>query len=104
MGSHGIKDQVAIVGMGCTAFGEHWNSSTDDLLVESATAAAASAGIGLQETGAGLNSANIASQSNQAVMNANEQGKASTMSMLGSLAGAAGTAASGGFAAGGAFA
>ncbi len=49
MGSHGIKDQVAIVGMGCTAFGEHWDNSTDDLLVESATAAAASAGIGLAD-------------------------------------------------------
>ena len=46
MGSHGIRDQVAIVGMGCTAFGEHWDKSADDLLVESATAAAAaSAGI-----------------------------------------------------------
>ena len=47
MGSHGIRDQVAIVGMGCTAFGEHWDKSTDDLLVEAATAAAASAGTGL---------------------------------------------------------
>src|SRR5437588_5181671 len=47
MGSHGIRDQVAIVGMGCTAFGEHWDSSVDDLLVESATAATASAGIDL---------------------------------------------------------
>src|SRR5271165_2900290 len=49
MGSHGIRDQVAIVGMGCTAFGEHWDKSTDDLLIESATAAAASAGISLDE-------------------------------------------------------
>src|SRR5216683_4126325 len=47
MGSHGIRDQVAIVGMGCTAFGEHWDKSTDDLLVESAMAATASSGIGL---------------------------------------------------------
>jgi acetyl-CoA C-acetyltransferase len=47
MGSHGIRDQVAIVGMGCTAFGEHWDKSTEDLLVESATAAVASAGVGL---------------------------------------------------------
>src|SRR5580693_1128375 len=47
MGSHGIKDQVAIVGMGCTAFGEHWDSSTDDLLIESAMAASASAGVEL---------------------------------------------------------
>jgi acetyl-CoA C-acetyltransferase len=49
MGSHGIRDQVAIVGMGCTAFGEHWDKSTDDLLVESAAAAAASAGAGLAD-------------------------------------------------------
>ena len=47
MGSHGIKDRVAIIGMGCTAFGEHWGKSADDLLVEAATAASASSGIGL---------------------------------------------------------
>ena len=34
MGSHGIKDRVAIVGMGCTPFGEQWNKGTDDLLVD----------------------------------------------------------------------
>jgi acetyl-CoA C-acetyltransferase len=34
MASNGIKDRVAIVGMGCTAFGEHWDRSTDDMLVE----------------------------------------------------------------------
>ncbi len=45
MGSHGIKDQVAIVGMGCTRFGEHWNKGADDLLIESTTDALASAGI-----------------------------------------------------------
>jgi acetyl-CoA C-acetyltransferase len=49
MGSHGIRDRVAIIGMGCTAFGEHWDKSTDDMLVESATAATASAGIGLDD-------------------------------------------------------
>src|SRR5436309_19201 len=42
MGSHGIRDRVAIVGMGCTDFGEHWGKSTDDLLIESATAASTS--------------------------------------------------------------
>ena len=31
MGSHGIKDRVAIVGMGCTRFGEHWDKGLDDL-------------------------------------------------------------------------
>jgi acetyl-CoA C-acetyltransferase len=34
MASNGIKDRVAIVGMGCTAFGEHWDRSADDLLVD----------------------------------------------------------------------
>jgi acetyl-CoA C-acetyltransferase len=34
MASHGIKDQVAIVGMGCTRFGERWDRSADDLLVD----------------------------------------------------------------------
>jgi acetyl-CoA acetyltransferase len=49
MGSHGIRDRVAIIGMGCTAFGEHWDKSADDMLVESATAATAAAGIGLDD-------------------------------------------------------
>ena len=31
MASHGIKDRVAIVGMGCTKFAEHWDKSADDL-------------------------------------------------------------------------
>ena len=46
MSSHGIKDQVAIVGMGCTKFGEHWNKGADDLLIESTTDALESAGVG----------------------------------------------------------
>ena len=45
MASNGIKDRVAIVGMGCTRFGEHWDKGTDDLLVEAATEAYASAGV-----------------------------------------------------------
>ena len=32
----GIKDRVAIVGMGCTKFGERWGASVADLMVESA--------------------------------------------------------------------
>jgi acetyl-CoA C-acetyltransferase len=36
---------VAIVGMGCTPFGEHWDKSVDDLVVESTQEAYASAGI-----------------------------------------------------------
>ncbi len=34
MGSHGIKDRVAIVGMGCTPFREQWNKGTDDMLID----------------------------------------------------------------------
>ncbi|MFI6998249.1 acetyl-CoA acetyltransferase [Nocardia sp. NPDC050175] len=34
MSSNGIRDKVAIVGMGCTRFGERWDASADDLLVE----------------------------------------------------------------------
>ena len=45
MSSHGIKDRVAIVGMGCTPFGEHWNKGTDDLLIDAAEETFASAGM-----------------------------------------------------------
>jgi len=45
MGSHGIRDQVAIVGMGCTPFGEHWDKSADDLLIDAATEAFSTSGI-----------------------------------------------------------
>ncbi len=45
MGSHGIRDKVAIVGMGCTRFAEHFDRSTDDLLLEACGDAFASAGV-----------------------------------------------------------
>jgi acetyl-CoA C-acetyltransferase len=45
MGSHGIKDRVAIVAMGCTRFGEHWDKGLDDLLLDASTEAFDSAGI-----------------------------------------------------------
>lgn len=41
----GIKDRVAVVGMGCSKFGERWEASVEDLLVEAAYEAYASAGI-----------------------------------------------------------
>ncbi len=41
----GIRDKVAIVGMGCTRFGERWECGYDDLLVEAYTEALADAGI-----------------------------------------------------------
>src|SRR6516165_5287462 len=45
MGSHGIRDRVAIVGMGCTRFGEHWDKGIDDLIVDAAEETFASAGL-----------------------------------------------------------
>jgi acetyl-CoA C-acetyltransferase len=47
MASHGIRDRVAIIGMGCTVFAEHWDKSTDDLLIDAANAAMQSAGVAL---------------------------------------------------------
>jgi len=41
-----IKDRVAVVGMGCTKFGERWDASAADLLVDAAYEAFDDAGIG----------------------------------------------------------
>ena len=41
----GIKDKVAILGMGCSRFGERWDASTPELLVEAFEEALADAGI-----------------------------------------------------------
>ena len=41
----GIKDRVAIIGMGCTAFGERWDAGPEDLMVEAFEEALADAGI-----------------------------------------------------------
>ena len=45
----GIKDKVAIIGMGCTRFGERWDSSAEDLMVEAFTECIADAGIDLND-------------------------------------------------------
>ena len=45
MAANGIRDRVAIVGMGCTPFGEHWDLSVDDLLIEAANDAVTGAGL-----------------------------------------------------------
>ena len=42
MGSKGIRDQVAVIGMGCTRFGELWDKGVDDLLTDATTEAIAS--------------------------------------------------------------
>jgi acetyl-CoA C-acetyltransferase len=52
MASNGIRDRVAIVGMGCTPFGEHWDKSVNDLLVDAAQDALGSARVALDEVDA----------------------------------------------------
>ena len=47
MGS--IKDQVAIVGMGCSKFGERWEDGPEDLAIEAAYEAYDDAGIGKED-------------------------------------------------------
>src|SRR5512137_1029883 len=41
----GIKNKVAIVGMGCSKFGERWDKGVEDLIVEAAYEAYADAGV-----------------------------------------------------------
>ena len=41
----GIRDKVAILGMGCSKFGERWDASPEDLMVESYVEAMEDAGI-----------------------------------------------------------
>src|SRR4030043_2356199 len=47
--SGSIKDRVAIVGMGCTRFGELWNKGPSDLIVDSVNEALADAGIEIKD-------------------------------------------------------
>ena len=41
----GIRDKVAILGMGCTRFGERWECTAEDLMVEAFTECLQDAGI-----------------------------------------------------------
>jgi acetyl-CoA C-acetyltransferase len=52
MASRGIRDRVAIVGMGCTPFGELWDKSVDDLLTDATVECVDSAGISLDDVDA----------------------------------------------------
>jgi acetyl-CoA C-acetyltransferase len=45
----GIRDRVAIIGMGCTKFGELWDKSQDDLMIESCKEALEDAGVERKE-------------------------------------------------------
>ncbi len=45
MASRGIRDRVAIIGMGCTRFAEHFDKSFDNLVIEASGEAFASGGV-----------------------------------------------------------
>ena len=45
MASRGIRDRVAIVGMGCTEFGEHWDRGVGDMVATASYDALANAGV-----------------------------------------------------------
>ncbi|OPY91814.1 MAG: acetyl-CoA acetyltransferase [Syntrophaceae bacterium PtaU1.Bin231] len=47
--AQGIRDRVAVLGMGCTRFGERWESSADDLAVEAFKECISDAGIEKKE-------------------------------------------------------
>lgn len=50
--AEGIRDKVAIIGMGCTKFGERWDMSAGNLMVEAFTEAIEDAGIEKKDIGA----------------------------------------------------
>ena len=45
----GIRDKVAILGMGCSRFGERWDAGADELMLEAFNEALLDAGIGLAQ-------------------------------------------------------
>jgi acetyl-CoA C-acetyltransferase len=49
MATHSLKDRVAIIGVGCTPFGEHFDKSVDDLIVDAVTETLDSAGLELAD-------------------------------------------------------
>jgi len=64
----GIKDKVAIIGMGCTRFGERWDAGTPVLLAEAFEEAMQDAGIGRERidavwSGSCLDSINVGNSS-----------------------------------------
>lgn len=50
--AQGIRDRVAIIGMGCTHFSERWEAGAEDLMVEAVGEALTDAGIARDEIGA----------------------------------------------------
>ena len=48
----GIRDKVAIIGMGCTKFGERWDVGAEELMQEAFIECIGDAGIEKKEIGA----------------------------------------------------
>ena len=44
-----VKDKVAIIGMGCTKFGENWNNSAEDMIIDAVDEAFKDAGISIDD-------------------------------------------------------
>ena len=57
----GIKDKVAIIGMGCTRFGERWDMGAEELMVEAFKECLEDAGIEKNEIGLGSCAARVGS-------------------------------------------
>lgn len=62
--ARGIKDKVAILGMGCSRFGERWDMDADNLMVEAFAEAMADAGLDVSQIdaawlGVGFDAQNI---------------------------------------------
>ena len=47
--AEGIKDKVAIIGMGCTKFGERWDVGAEQLMVEAYQECMEDAGIEMKQ-------------------------------------------------------
>ena len=50
--ANGIRDKVAIIGMGCSKFGERWDCGSEDLMIEACAEAYTDAGIERDQIGA----------------------------------------------------
>ena len=61
----GIKDKVAIIGMGCSKFGENWEKSADDMIIDAAYEAYADAGIESKDIGAAGSGHDVTEQTGQ---------------------------------------
>src|ERR1700682_3989336 len=59
----GIKDKVAILGMGCSKFGERWDMGAEELMVEAYLEAAKDAGVETSQIQAAWLSTHIDEQS-----------------------------------------